>query len=307
MRNKNVRTKKKPSGISRLGASKNKPRVGVPPLPLYPGALAKRLSEISDVLAGKSRWAVIKGDCSKILAALGDGSVSHVITDPPYDEKTHSNARRSEPASDWHVRPGKKRGSAAIKIDFRHLTNYAFTTELIRVARRWVLAFCALEQLGDYRVATGKRWVRAGVWDRPDGAPQLSGDRPAQGAEGIAIMHAAGRKSWSAGGKRALWRCGVERSELDENGKRPHPTQKPLRLMMELIEDFTDEGDIILDPFCGSGTTGVAALRLGRRFIGCDLSAAYVKIARDRMKAEEHMVSLQDYRSAQIPLFAANQ
>jgi site-specific DNA-methyltransferase (adenine-specific) len=65
--------------------------------------------------------------------------------------------------------------------------------------------------------------------------------------------------------------------------KRVHPTQKPVELMRRIIEDFTKPGDTVLDPFMGSGTTGVACVRAGRNFIGIEIDGGYAEIARKRI------------------------
>lgn len=64
-----------------------------------------------------------------------------------------------------------------------------------------------------------------------------------------------------------------------------HPTQKPVEVMEQLLEVVTPEGGLVVDPFCGSGTTGVACLRRGRRFVGIDRDPEYVQIARRRLQA----------------------
>ena len=66
-----------------------------------------------------------------------------------------------------------------------------------------------------------------------------------------------------------------------------HPTAKSIRLMKKIIVDSTNEGDTIFDPFMGSGTTGVAAIQLGRNFIGCEIDPDYFKIAEKRIKEAE--------------------
>ncbi len=245
-------------------------------------------ASIQDVLDGRERWCLLQGDCLEVLPTMADKSVAHVITDPPYNARTHARAR------------SLKDGGSDIPIDFAPLASFSFVLDLLRVSARWVVAFCAVEQIGNYSTAAGDAaWIRAGIWNRPDGTPQLSADRPGQGAEGIAIMHRAGAKRWNSGGKRGLWTCGVER--VDRN----HPTPKPVSLMVELISDFTDPDDIILDPFAGSGTTGVACLRLGRRFIGIEKSPEYARIATERLAAEENGLSLRDVRHGQLPMFGA--
>ena len=73
--------------------------------------------------------------------------------------------------------------------------------------------------------------------------------------------------------------------------------------MLRLVELFTDPDDLVLDPFCGSGTTGVACLRLGRRFIGIEKDATYAAVARERLEAESKGLTLRDARAGQLPMF----
>ena len=86
-------------------------------------------------------------------------------------------------------------------------------------------------------------------------------------------------------------------------GERVHTTQKPLDLLLRLVEDFTDPGEVVLDPFAGSGTTGVACLRSGRRFIGIERDPKYAQVARDRLAAESVGLTLRDARAGQRSLF----
>ena len=218
---------------------------------------------------------------------MAAASVDHVICDPPYDERTHSGAKTT-----------KRGAEGLVDFGFAHLTDFSFVRELLRVSRGWVVCFCALEDLGKYRDAAGDRWVRAGIWNRLAGTAFARSDRPFQGAEGIAIMHADAPMVFPAGARRAVWDCTTARDD------RVHPTQKPVDLMLDLLRDFTMPGQTILDPFAGSGTTGVAALRLGRRFIGIEKNPKYYAIARDRMAAEERGQTLASYRSGQLPMFA---
>lgn len=201
------------------------------------------------------------GDCLEIIPSVGD--VDHVITDPPYDSKTHKGAVLEQ------------------AIDFAPLADLGvLVPSLIQASRRWVVCFCSLEMLDCYRRASGDAWIRAGIWDRIVNMPQMSGDRPAQGGEGVAIMHRGGRKKWNGGGKAAIWRHDVER------GHKQHPTQKPLHLFTEIISQFTDTGDTILDPFAGSGTTGRSCKDLGRKCVMIEREERYCEIAARRMSQE---------------------
>ncbi|MFA6046560.1 MAG: site-specific DNA-methyltransferase [Phycisphaerales bacterium] len=82
-----------------------------------------------------------------------------------------------------------------------------------------------------------------------------------------------------------------------------HPCTKPLSLMLSIV-GFAPPDSTVLDPFCGSGTTGVAAIRLGRKFIGIEKNHDYAQIARDRLAAEEEGSTLQARRAGQLSLLA---
>ena len=69
-------------------------------------------------------------------------------------------------------------------------------------------------------------------------------------------------------------------------GTREHPTEKPRELMAYMLQTYSEENDIILDPFLGSGTTAVAAKQLGRKFIGIEISPKYCEIANQRLRQE---------------------
>jgi DNA modification methylase len=256
-------------------------------------------------------WTVTTGDCLDPLtglASLADKSVDHVITDPPYDEKTHGNGRRGNQGvmesrhrighTGYDERPSNGATfSRSRELGFDPITTEqmaAVAIECARVATRWVVTFCALEMLSDWRGAFEAGWleyVRCGIWRKLGATPQFTGDRPGTGAEAVVIAHPPGRKRWNGGGRHGVWEFPIV-LDRGHNGARVHTTQKPLALMEALIRDFTDPGDLICDPFCGSGTTGVAALRLGRRFIGWELNEAWAATARKRLGETREQLGL---------------
>ena len=107
------------------------------------------------------------------------------------------------------------------------------------------------------------RYVRTGAWVKPDAMPQMTGDRPAVGFEPCTIAHAQGAMRWNGGGRQALWTHFIAKG----HARPDHPCPKPEPLMVEIVSLFTDPGELIVDPYGGSGTTAVAAKRLGRRCI----------------------------------------
>jgi site-specific DNA-methyltransferase (adenine-specific) len=228
------------------------------------------------------------GDCLDPvtgLASLPDKSVDHVICDPPYEAEAHTLQRRI------------KRGQRVLSveaIDFAPMTQglrEATAKEIVRVCSRWAVVFCQAEAVSVWRAslqAAGAKWRRPMVWVKPDGQPCLTGDRPGMGYESmVAVWCGAGRSEWNGGGKVGVYTFVKSTSNGNE-----HQTQKPLALMEALVRDFTDAGETILDPFAGSGSTGVACKRLGRSFIGWEKDPKYHSIAVKRIENAREQLGL---------------
>lgn len=214
------------------------------------------------------------GDCAAILPWFAVESVDHLITDPPYTPHVHASGRRGDAEC---VAVERDLGFASLTDELRRLT----AREAGRLVRRWVVVFCPLESTQPWKMTlenNGLEYIRTGIWVKDGAAPQFTGDRPANGAEALAIAHHPGQKKWNGGGRVGIWWTPIVR------GGRLHPAQKPLRLMRQLIEEFTDPGDLILDPFAGSGTTLRAALDLRRAAIGIEQDAAHCQNAVNRLR-----------------------
>ena len=240
---------------------------------------------VADVLAGEARFAVVCGERDEALAAMGDAAVDVTITDAPYDEHTHANVRTTR----GNFSKGRGNGGEIVDLalGFAPCDPAATAPVMLRVTRRWCVTFCALEQLGDWkRAATGAgyTYVRGGVWDRVAPTPSLHGDRPACRVEGIAIMHARGKLRWNGGGGFAFW-SHLRLASAHGHDRTGHPTEKPLGLMVDLVRQFSDRGEVVCDPHAGSGTTGVAALQEGRRVILVERDARWCDVARARCAA----------------------
>jgi site-specific DNA-methyltransferase (adenine-specific) len=120
------------------------------------------------------------------------------------------------------------------------------------------------------------------IWNKPDATPKLNGQGPALSYECITTTWCGrGHANWNGGGKRGVFtHC---TNNINRHGE--HPTEKPVSLMRELVGLFSDPSHTILDPFMGSGTTGVACVKLGRRFIGIEIEPKYFDIACKRIEA----------------------
>lgn len=217
---------------------------------------------------------LIRGDAWSYLADLDDESVDAVITDPPYDDRTHSMAK-----SNSKTATAGGRALSGSKAEFTSMgfdEHRALFEELGRVSRGWVISTLPTSTAFRFELdpPAGLRCLRVGVWVKTNPMPILSGDRPALGWEPIVCLLKGGVKPWWNNGGRTINHVGPTSQGSG------HPTQKPIEMVRGFVRAFTRPGDLILDPFAGSGTTLRAAADEGRRAVGvecrqdyCDLSA----------------------------------
>ena len=220
------------------------------------------------------------GDCMDILPTLPN--VDAVITDPPFEAEAHTQQRRKLGL----VTSDGGREVMADALPFAAMTadvRAGVCKHIKEICDGWALYFCQAEAVSDWRDAAvdgGQKYKRAMVWIKPDGMPQFTGDRPGMGYESIvATWCGVGRSAWNGGGRHGVFVF----NKNDCKGPAPHPTTKPVPLMAELLQLFSNPGQAILDPFMGSGTTGVAAIQLGRSFIGIEREERYFQIACERI------------------------
>ena len=200
------------------------------------------------------------GDMLEILPTLG--AVDHVISDPPYEDELHKAMGR--------IRRNDGREMVQdLGFDGVNATRTAISAACVEASTGWLILFTLAEGVRAWRddiQAAGGKWDTTLVWIKPDASPRFNGQGAARGFENaVTAWCGKGYRRWNGGGKRGVYTHLVNYGRQGE-----HPTEKPVPLMSELVADFTQVGDLICDPFCGSGSTGVAAVKAGRRFIGID-------------------------------------
>lgn len=228
---------------------------------------------------------VIIGDCTLYLGNSLDimptlATVDHIVSDPPYEESLHASKNKLR----GRIRSDK--GPDLQGLDFSSINEIRERVVSISydICAGWFLAFCTVEGTWEWANEINKskmKYKRACIWIKPDSTPQLNGQCPAQGYECFVTAWCGhGHSKWNSGGKRGVY------THCVNGGWRHggHPTEKPIALMTELIFDFTNAGQTILDPFMGSGTTGVACVKTGRKFIGIELDRRYFDIACERIE-----------------------
>ncbi len=299
--------------VSRTGASA--PR----PLRVLSQAAAPRGEIASDQ--------ILLGDCIELLRGLPEASVDLVFADPPYNLQLEGALSRPDQSvvdavdDDWD-----KFGSFA---DYD-----AFTRDWLAAARRAMKPEATIFVIGSYhnifRVGAIMQdlgfWILNDiVWRKANPMPNFRGRRFTNAHETmIWAAREAGAKSYTfnyealkAGNEdcqvRSDWFLpictGAERLK-DAQGRKLHPTQKPEALIQRILLAASRPGDLVLDPFFGSGTTGAAARRMQRRFLGIEREASYAAAAAQRIAAvrplpAESLVAAPSKRSEPRVAFAS--
>lgn len=251
--------------------------------------IERRLSEIQ---AACSRRAGLKsavgglvfGDGVEGSGSLDDGSVDLLLTDPPYGisapyaSESQIPRRLRRDGSDFTM-PRGDFGKWDHGFDPR-----AWTGAVLPKVRGWAAVFCAQEQIGTYTgIFREHGFVAVGsfVWHKTNPVPFNARRKPVNAWEPVVT----GKRPGTKFNGHAVHNVHTCRSPSP--AERVHPTQKPLELIEMMVELFSDEGDLVLDPFAGGGTTVVAALRKGRRPLAFESDSGHYNRAVDRIWADE--------------------
>jgi site-specific DNA-methyltransferase (adenine-specific) len=203
---------------------------------------------------------IYNADCLDVMREMEDGSVDAVITDPPYGIDYRPSWKKWN-GDDCDYLPIKNDDR-----DFNPLPFLGFSTVVLFGANYysdklpiggWICWDKRLDEKKDRMIGASFElaWFRS--------------INTARKSKMIRVLHGGVINADSSKGN---------------NEKRLHPTQKPIEVMVRIIKEFTNEGDTILDPFMGSGTTGVACVKEGRKFIGIEIDESYYAIAKRRIQ-----------------------
>ena len=237
---------------------------------------------------------LLKGDCVEILNQARENSVDMIFADPPYFLSNggitcHAGKMVSVNKGKWD----KSRGIEE---------NHKFTLKWLKACQRvlkpngtiWVSGTThIIYSVGFAMQELGYKVLNDIIWYKRNAPPNLSCRYFTHSTE-IVLWAAKNEKSkhyfdYKLMKKmnqdkqmRNVWEISAPQAEEKKFGK--HPTQKPVELLKRIILASTKEGDLVLDPFCGSSTTGVAAVSLNRKYVGMDLEEEYLQLSRKRLE-----------------------
>ncbi len=243
---------------------------------------------------------ILMGDCIEAMRALPDACIDMVFADPPYNLQLGGDLFRPEGGrvdavtNDWDK--------------FDSLKAYdAFSRDWLAEARRILKPNGTLWVIGSYhnifRVGSVLQdegfWILNDIiWRKVNPMPNFKGTRFTNAHETL-IWASKGENAKYTFNYRAMKTLNDElqmrsdwsfpicsgQERIKRNGTKAHPTQKPEALLYRILLACTKPGDVVLDPFFGTGTTGAVAKRLGRHFIGLEREASYVDVAQERIAA----------------------
>ena len=269
--------------VSRRGASVRAPRVSFTP---------------------STSPRILLGDCVSELAKLSAESVDLVFADPPYNLQLQGDLKRPDDSrvdavdDDWD-----RFSSFAAYDEFTRAWLIACRRVMKPTATLWVIgSYHNIFRVGALLQDLGFWILNDVVWRKSNPMPNFRGRRftnahetliwaaRAPGSRGYTFNYEALKAGNDDVQMRSDWTialCTGEERLKDRTGRKLHPTQKPQALLARVILASSRPDDLVLDPFCGTGTTGATAKRLGRRFIGVERDASYAAAARRRIAAVE--------------------
>ncbi len=271
-----------------------------------------KLADLKSVNSKNPSWlnSIIKGDCVAALEKLPENSVDVIFADPPYNLQLDGDLHRPDQSKVDAVDDHWDQFATFEAYD-------AFTRAWLLAARRVLKPEGTIWVIGSYhnifRVGTVLQdmgfWILNDViWRKSNPMPNFRGRRftnahetmiwasLTQEAKKYTFNYDAMKMANDEVQMRSDWLfpiCNGGERLKDENGDKVHPTQKPEALLHRVIMSSSKPGDVILDPFFGSGTTGAVAKRLGRNFVGIDREDKYINAAIKRIDAVEVVKSPQ--------------
>lgn len=214
------------------------------------------------------------GDCLELMKDIHDNTVDMVVTDPPYKIITGGDSNGANSIRPKGILSGNRELMKSIP-DFTLWLRECYRVLKDGTQSYFMVNSSNLLRLGNAIESCGFKIHNLLVWEKNNCTPSQFYMKNCE----YVFFCRKGRAKYinDIGGSKTVHKVN------NIIGKKVHPTQKPVELMEMYIKNSTNEGDLVLDPFMGSGSTGIACVNTERKFIGIELDDGYYNIARDRV------------------------
>ena len=228
------------------------------------------------------------GECTKVMKQIPDGSVDCIITDPPYNLGLFMHNRNTNLGK---MRENQFAFAGWDNLEYgkwrRSMSRFLAQCRRVLKKRGTLIIFMAVIKVSDIielAEKAGFYYKTTGVWHKTNPMPRNMNLQFVNSTEcWLYFINDGTSGTFNNGGKVKHDFLESSVCPMSEKKHGKHPTQKPLSILRELIESVTNLDDMVLDPFMGSGTTGVICKRLNRDFVGIELDADYYRTAVERI------------------------
>ena len=232
------------------------------------------------MIMDKENYKLYNVDCIELMKKMESESIDLIVTDPPYKTTKRGGTGNSGGMC-------KKKEFSDGKGGFKHndVPIKVFVPELYRVLKEGSHCYIMtnhvnLQEMLNTCTESGFHFIKCLIWDKGN---KIMGQCYMSQFEYILFLRKGKHKKINNCGTSDILSIPNKKTK-DENGKNLHDTEKPVNLMKILVENSSNESDLVLDPFMGIGSTGVACLNTNRRFIGIELDEKYFNIAKERLE-----------------------
>ena len=220
-----------------------------------------------------------RGDCLEIIEKFPDGCIDLIVTDPPY--KITARGTSGTMGGYWKSKIAK---SGNI-FQYNNISCQAYLPEFYRILKDKSILYIMcnnvnLKEMLDVGTACGFNFVKCLIWEKGN---KICGKYYMGCYEYIILFRKGGDRPINNCGTPDILKVPIKKLK-DEEGHNLHDTEKPVDLMKILIENSSNEGDVVMDPFMGIGSTGVACKELNRHFTGIEIDPKYFDIAKERIQ-----------------------
>lgn len=225
------------------------------------------------------KYKLYNNDCLELIKRIKDKSIDLIVTDPPYKTTARGNA-------------GNAGGMLKSKLNmngkvfkYNDIKPKEYIPELYRILKDGSHCYIMsnhvnLQEILNTATECGFHFIKCLIWDKGN---KIMGQCYMSQFEYILFFRKGKHKKINNCGTSDILSIPNKKTK-DENGKNLHDVEKPVQLMKILVENSSNEKDIVLDPFMGIGSTGIACVELNRNFIGIEIDENYFNIAKERIE-----------------------